>query len=206
MDPLEAVREEIRRAADPADAVFLQRYFKTERGEYAEGDRFLGVRVPAVRRIARAHDELTVEDCARLLRSELHEERLLALLLLVRRYERGDDTARDGIYRTYLESTARIDNWDLVDTSAAQIVGAHLANRDRAPLRRLAQSESLWERRIAIIATAHFIKANDFAWTLRVAALLLNDRHDLIHKAVGWSLTVMGPTGGRGKKKVEKKA
>jgi 3-methyladenine DNA glycosylase AlkD len=192
MDALQPIRAELRAAADPADAVFLQRFFKTGPGQYGEGDRFLGVRVPALRRLARAHDELTIDDCGALLRSEFHEERLLALLLLVRRYERSAEPERDGIYRLYLASTAHVDNWDLVDSSAAQIVGAHLQERDRSPLLRLAASESLWERRIAIIATARFIKANDFAWTLRIAEMLLGDVHDLIHKAVGWMLREVG--------------
>ncbi|HET6763600.1 MAG TPA: DNA alkylation repair protein [Longimicrobiaceae bacterium] len=192
MDALQAVRDELRRLADPADAEFLQRYFKTGPGEYGERDRFLGIRVPALRRLVRAHDALTLDDCAELLRSAFHEERLLALLLLVRRYERGDASVREAIYRTYLASTAHVDNWDLVDSSAAQIVGAHLEDRDRSPLLRLATSESIWERRIAIIATARFIKTDDFTWTLRIARMLLGDRHDLIHKAVGWMLREVG--------------
>jgi 3-methyladenine DNA glycosylase AlkD len=192
MDPLSTIRAELRAAANPADAQVLQRFFKTGPGEYGQGDRFLGVRVPVVRRLVRAHDELSLHDCAALLRSELHEERLLALLLLVRRYQRGDEAQRETVYRLYMESADHVDNWDLVDASAAEIVGAHLLERDRSPLTALAESPSLWERRIAIIATLHFIRRGDFGSTLRIAELLLGDRHDLIHKAVGWMLREVG--------------
>ena len=192
MDALATIRAELRAAADPADAEVLRRYFKTGPGEYGEGDRFLGVRVPAVRRLARAHDELSLEECAELLRSEIHEERLLALHLLVRRHQRGSAAQREAVYRLYLASTAHVNHWDLVDTSAADIVGAHLAQGNRAPLLALARSASVWERRIAIIATFHFIRHGELEPTLRIAEMLLGDGHDLIHKAVGWMLREVG--------------
>lgn len=170
------------------DARFLQRYFKTGPGEYGEGDRFLGIRVPAVRRLVRSLDPLPLAEVDALLQSEWHEARLLALLALVRRYERGDAAVRTAVYRLYLARTEFINNWDLVDVSAPRVVGAHLQSRSRAPLHRLSRSRSLWERRIAIMATMRFIAAGDVTETLALADRLLDDRHDLIHKAVGWTL------------------
>lgn len=168
------------------------RYFKTGPGQYGEGDRFLGVTVPQVRRVAREFRELPPADVAALLRSPWHEERLCALVLLVRRFERGDDDERRKIFDLYLGSTAHVDNWDLVDLSAPRIVGAWLQERSRAPLFRLARSRRLWERRIAILATAHFIDRSDFADALALSELLLDDGHDLMHKAVGWMLREVG--------------
>jgi 3-methyladenine DNA glycosylase AlkD len=170
------------------DAVFLQRYFRTGPGEYGEGDRFLGIRIPPLRALVREYRGVPVDEAAALLRSPWHEARLLALLLLVDAYARGGAETREAIYRLYLESTAYINNWDLVDSSAPHIIGAHLEGRDRSVLDRLARSESLWERRIAILATQHFIRRGDFGTTLHIAERLVDDRHDLIHKAVGWML------------------
>ena len=178
----------LRALGSPADAQFLQRYFRTGPGEYGAGDRFLGIRVPVLRRLTRACDDLTIGELDALLRSEWHEARLLALLAMVRRYERGDESTRRALYTLYLARTDRINNWDLVDLSAPNIVGAHLEARSRRPLYRLARSTSLWERRIAMLATARFIRAGEVGETLRVADILLGDRHDLVHKAVGWML------------------
>lgn len=180
--------ERLRALGDAADARFLQRYFKTGPGEYGEGDRFLGIRVPAVRRLVRPLDPLPLAEVDELLHSEWHEARLLALLALVRRYERGDAATRAAVYRLYLARTAFIDNWDLVDVSAPRVVGAHLLERSRAPLHRLARSRSLWERRIAIMATMRFIADGEVGETLALADRLLADPHDLVHKAVGWAL------------------
>lgn len=188
----DAIRARLRELGSPEDARFLQRFFKTGPGEYGEGDVFLGIRVPVLRRLARELQATSVEDAAALLRSEVHEERLLALLLLVRAYQRGNAGTRQAVFDTYLAHTRHIDNWDLVDASAEHIVGAHLWEGDRALLDRLARSELLWERRIAIMATFHFIKRGDFAGTLRIAEALLHDRHNLIHKAVGWILREVG--------------
>lgn len=174
--------------ANEQDARFLQRYFKTGPGEYGAGDRFLGIRVPAVRRLVRSLDPLPLAEVDTLLQSQWHEARLLALLTLVRRYERGDAAARAAVYRLYLARTAFINNWDLVDVSAPRVVGAHLLTRSRAPLHRLSRSPVLWERRIAIMATMRFIAAGDVSATLVLAERLLGDDHDLIHKAVGWAL------------------
>ncbi|NJD09071.1 MAG: DNA alkylation repair protein [Gemmatimonadetes bacterium] len=175
-------------SGDPADARFLQRFFRTGPGEYGEGDRFLGIRVPVLRRLLPRTAALPESELDVLLQSEWHEARLVALLAMVRRYERGTAAERQRLYRLYLRRTDRINNWDLVDASAPRIVGAHLAERSRAPLHRLARSRSVWERRIAILATAWFIREGEIAETLAIAERLLQDRHDLIHKAVGWML------------------
>jgi 3-methyladenine DNA glycosylase AlkD len=189
---LRAIRAAIRAEANADDAVHLQRFFKTGPGEYAEGDRFLGVRVPATRRVARAHRSLSLDDTLLLLRSKWHEERLLALLLLVDAHSRAADAGRVAICDAYLAHTRYIDNWDLVDSSAAPIVGPHVPPDAIEPLERLARSPNLWERRIAIIATFHWIRAGEFAPTLRIAEQLLADPQGLIHKAVGWMLREVG--------------
>lgn len=189
---LEAARRDLRRHASAEDATFLQRFFKTGPGQYAEGDVFIGVRVPKTREVARAHRTLPLDDVLTLLTSAIHEERLLALVLLAHRYEKGSVPEKEEIYRQYLAHTRHINNWDLVDASADRIVGAHLLERSRQPLYELVVSKSLWERRIAIIATFHFIRRQDFADTLALAEKLLGDDHDLIHKAVGWMLREVG--------------
>jgi 3-methyladenine DNA glycosylase AlkD len=188
-----AIRARIRALADPEVAAHSARFFKTAPGEYGAGDRFLGVRVPAVRRVAREFRGAPLAAALTLLRSPLHEERLLALVMMVELYERGGDAAREAVYTAYLTHTPRyVNNWDLVDTSAPQIVGAHLEARDRRVLRVLANSPSLWERRVAILATLHFIKRGAFDDTLAIARVLLDDREDLIHKAAGWMLREVG--------------
>jgi len=187
-----AITSDLEQLADERDAVNLQRFFKTGPGEYGEGDRFRGIRVPALRRLVRAHAATPLADILSLLRSPYHEDRLLALLMLVRQYERADPSAQQLIYDMYLDNTRYINNWDLVDLSAGAIIGGHLSERSRAPLKRLAQSKSLWERRIAVLATFHFIKHGEFDETMSIAAMLLDDREDLIHKAVGWMLREVG--------------
>ena len=178
--------------ADPARVPVLQRFFKTGPGEYAEGDVFLGVTVPRVRQVCRACGDATLDEMLTLLRSPVHEERLLALLLMVDAFKRTDDRQKKRIYDAYLASTAFINNWDLVDSSAPHIVGAWLADRSRRPLTALARSSSLWERRIAILATHWFIRRGETEETFRIADMLLEDEHDLIHKAVGWMLREAG--------------
>lgn len=189
---LAALRQELYALADPADAIHLQRFFKTAPGEYGAGDKFLGLRVPALRRLVRKYNRLDEEHALEMLASPWHEERLLALLLLVHGYRRGDRSRRDRIHRAYLAHTRCINNWDLVDSSAEHIVGPHLDAQEIQLLERLARSGDVWERRIAIISTFHFIKRNEFGPTLRIARLLLDDPHDLIHKAVGWMLREIG--------------
>jgi 3-methyladenine DNA glycosylase AlkD len=168
------------------------RFFKCGPGQYGEGDAFLGIVVPALRVLSKGFALIPTAEAVQLLKSRWHEARLLALMILVRQFQRGDEETREQIYRLYLANTSRINNWDLVDTSAAAIVGAFLRDRAREPLFALAASDSLWERRIAIISTFDFIRHDDFSDTLRIAAILLDDRHDLIHKACGWMLREVG--------------
>ena len=176
-------------------AAFAARYFKTGEGEYGAGDKFLGVRMPALRQFARTVGEAGLDVALPLLKSGWHEARALALLLMVRAYEKGDPRIREAVYRTYLRHTKFINNWDLVDLSAAPIVGAWLADKPKerkSVLTRLAKSKVLWERRIAILATYHSIRNGEATETFRLARLLLNDKEDLIHKAVGRMLREVG--------------
>ncbi len=189
---LTGLRRALQEMADPDKAAFAARFFQTGPGQYGEGDRFRGVRVPALRRLAREYRGLPLAAALALLDSPFHEDRLVALLLMVEHYRGGDERLRQRVYREYLARTAQINSWDLVDLSAEHIVGAWLAERPRTPLTRLAKSKRLWERRIAILATFHFLRRGEFAETLRIARLLLHDRHDLIHKAVGWLLREVG--------------
>ena len=182
----------LERLGDRRDAAFLQRYFKTGPGEYGEGDVFAGLRVPVVRKLAGDYRTAAASTVAALLASPVHEARLLALLILAEQFARGTPVERRRIYGFYLRHRARINNWDLVDLSAPSIVGAWLLDKDRAPLYRLARSRSLWDRRIAILATSAFIRRHDFADTFRIADLLGAAREDLLHKAVGWMLREVG--------------
>ena len=186
------ITAELEARANPETAKALQRFFKTGKGEYAEGDRFLGLKVPASREVAKAHSALSLAEIEKLLRSPYHEARLVALLIMVRGHQRGDQATRDRLHRLYLENTRYVNNWDLVDLSAAYLVGTHLGPGRHALLTRLAKSELIWERRIAIIATFAFIREGYFDETLRIAKLLLRDAHDLIHKGVGWMLREVG--------------
>jgi 3-methyladenine DNA glycosylase AlkD len=194
------VQEALARLANPADAAFLQRYFKTGPGDYAEGDRFLGIRVPALRALARTRRGLPLGELRALLNSPWHEARLLALLVLVHQYERASADQRALIHQTYLTERAHVNNWDLVDLSAPTLVGRHLfelsgpdrEQKARSVLAELAGSASLWDRRIAMLATQYFIRQGQFDLTLYVAEILLHDEHDLIHKAVGWMLREVG--------------
>jgi 3-methyladenine DNA glycosylase AlkD len=189
---LRELRKRLKQLASARDAQFLQRFFKTGPGQYGEGDQFIGVRVPVLRGLVREFHGLALADTRKLLQSPVHEERLLALLILVDAYERGNKSERASIFRLYLDNTAHINNWDLVDSSAPGIVGRHLETHPRKILFELAGSSDLWERRIAVLATFHFIRRNEFAEMLQLAEMLLLDRHDLIHKAVGWMLREVG--------------
>ena len=170
----------------------LQRFFKTGHGEYGEGDVFVGLRVPEIRKLAKEYMALPLSEITRLLQASIHEARLLALLILIRAYAQGDTSLQEHIFDLYLQNTRYINSWDLVDASAEYIVGSHLRYRSRSPLSALAASKLLWDRRISIISTFHYIKHGEFADTLRVAELLLADSEDLIHKAVGWMLREIG--------------
>jgi 3-methyladenine DNA glycosylase AlkD len=186
------VQADLKKAARPERCEQLQRFFKTGPAEYAEGDRFLGVYVPDVRKIARQYQDLSHKEIDTLLQSPIHEERLTALMILAEQFGRGDKRIQKRIYHYYLNRTRYVNNWDLVDLTAPRIVGAWLHGKSKTPLRRLARSTNLWERRIAIIATSYDIKQDDFTATLEIAEMLLTDKHDLIHKAVGWMLREVG--------------
>jgi 3-methyladenine DNA glycosylase AlkD len=189
------VRKELQSMADPEKAAILQRFFKTGSGGYGEGDIFIGVMVPQSRQIAKKFSQLSLGEVKMLLYSHIHEERLVALMILARRYSSTSSSReKEEIVKFYLDNIQQVNNWDLVDLSAPNILGAHLVdNRDRRLLLyRLAGSENVWERRIAIVATHHFIRNGDFSDTLKIAGMLLQDRHDLIHKAAGWMLREVG--------------
>jgi 3-methyladenine DNA glycosylase AlkD len=189
---LQNIRQKLQMLGNKEDAAFHQRFFKTGPGEYGEGDVFLGVRVPELRKLVKQYPDAGLKEARQLLTSPLHEERLLGLLILVREFSRENDGAKKRIYEFYLAKTRYINNWDLVDSSAEHVVGAFLMDKDKAPLYQLARSDSLWERRIAIMATFHFIKHMAFSETLKISKILLQDEHDLIHKAVGWMLREIG--------------
>jgi len=187
------IMKRLRELGDRDIAAHSQRFFKTGKGEYGEGDRFLGIRVPVIRKCVREYREISLEETIEILRSPFHEARLLAVLMLVEMYASAKtDTARNDVYNAYLGNAEFINSWDIVDSSAEHIVGAHLFAGKRDPVYGLIRSKSLWERRIGIISTFHFIKRNDFKDTLECAKLLRDDKEDLIHKAVGWMLREVG--------------
>lgn len=186
------MRAALAAVATPAKAAASQRFFKTGKGQYGEDDRFLGVTVPEQRKIARAFAALPLPELSKLLRSALHEERLTGLFILVRRYQKGDAAAKQEAFDFYLRHLGGVNNWDLVDSSAPYIVGGHLLDRDRALLYRLAKSEKLWERRVAMISTLAFVAEGEHRDAFALAEALLGDEHDLMHKAVGWVLREVG--------------
>jgi 3-methyladenine DNA glycosylase AlkD len=173
-------------------AAVSQRFFKTGPGEYGEGDIFLGIKVPVLRKLAREYLDLPLKEVKTMLGSKYHEQRLMALFVMVDQFSKGDPKKRKSIYELYLKNTGLINNWDLVDSSAHHIVGPYLMDKSKAPLYALAQSDLLWERRIAIMATFYYIKNDKFSDTLKIAGRLLSDKDDLIHKAVGWMLREIG--------------
>ena len=187
-----SVRRELRQMASPGRAQISRKFFKTKPGEYGDGDQFLGLTVPQIRRLAQRYRPQSPAATLPLLRSPIHEERLLALVILVTAFAAADALGQEQIYQIYFQNISSINNWDLVDISAPPIVGGFLWQRSRSPLRCWARSQSLWERRIAVIATFYFIRRDEFGPTLRLARQLLVDREDLIHKAVGWMLREVG--------------
>lgn len=189
---LDQVRKELRKYSSREKAKILQRFFKTGPGEYGEGDIFIGVVVPNIRKICKKYQELSFKEIIKLLKSAIHEERLLALLILVLQYEKGDEKAKKSIYDIYMKNTKYINNWDLIDLSAHRIVGPYLLQKSKEPLVKFARSRSLWERRIAIISTFEYIRDGSFDTALQIARLLVEDTEDLIRKAVGWMLREMG--------------
>lgn len=186
------VINELKRYARIEKARTAEWFFKTEKGQYGHGDVFIGATVPEQRAIARAHLSLPFPELAKLLKSKIHEHRLTALFILVYRYQKGSPKEQTDIARFYQKNLSRVNNWDLVDASAPQIFGHNLLYKDREVLYRLARSKNLWEKRVAIVATFAFIRANQFEDTLNISHILLNDEHDLIHKACGWMLREVG--------------
>ena len=168
------------------------RFFKTAPGDYGEHDQFIGVPVPEIRKIAQQFADISLVDIELLLQSNINEERLCALIMLVDQYNKADEIKKEQMYQLYLANIEHVNNWNLVDASAHLIVGAHLFDKKRDLLLQLAQSSIMWERRIAMVATWYFIRKHDFAWTFTLAKMLLQDEHDLIHKAVGWMLREAG--------------
>jgi 3-methyladenine DNA glycosylase AlkD len=187
-----AAERALRQLADPARARVLQGFFRTGPGQYGEGDRFLGLTMPQIRALASDARDLPLDQIERLLESPWHEARMLALVVLAARFRGAAPAEQRAIYRLYLRRSDRINNWDLVDVTAPAIVGGYLFERSPAPLRRLARSRNLWERRIAILATHYFIRRGRLDLTFELAESLLADRHDLMHKAVGWTLREAG--------------
>jgi len=187
-----SIRAELKKISDPETARVLRGFFKTGPGEYGEGDVFIGIKVPPLRKISRRERALPLGDTVKLLQSKIHEERLLSLFILVEKFERGDATEQKRIYQLYLKNKKHINNWDLIDLSARQIVGGYLMQRDRSILTRLAVSKSIWDRRIAMLACYAFIVEKDFDSAIEIATILLSDEHDLIQKAVGWMLREIG--------------
>lgn len=186
------IQERVRLEANPKVASQLQRFFKTGTGQYGEGDVFLGIRVPDLRRLANAFGDVPAPVLPLLLASPYHEERMLSLLLMISRFEKGDERARERLCRLYLSNTRHINSWDLVDVSAPHIAGAYFQDKDKAPLYELARSSMLWERRISMVATFHDIRRHRFDDALAISVLLLADKEDLIHKAAGWMLREIG--------------
>jgi len=189
---LEEIKLSLNRLANKKDAEMQRGYFKTGKGEYSEGDIFIGVRTPKIRKLVKEYQHAPISIPKMLLKSKIHDERVLALLMFVDRYERSDEVVQKSIVEFYLKNTRHINNWDLVDISAHKIVGAWLFERSRAPINKMTKSSSLWDRRISIISTLYFIQNNDFNDTLKFAKTFLKDNEDLIHKATGWMLREVG--------------
>ncbi len=184
--------EELEKYADPEKAEHSKRFFKTGKGEYGEGDIFLGVTVPNQRKVARKFKNMPLNEVRKLLQSDIHECRLTAVMLLVYRIEKADQETIDGIAEFYLKNIQYVNNWDIVDSSCRFILAKHLEHKDRTLLYNLAKSDNLWERRISIITCYYFIKKNDFKDALAISKILIDDSEDLIQKAVGWMLREIG--------------
>jgi 3-methyladenine DNA glycosylase AlkD len=191
-DMLEKLKGEMQKLADKKKAKLLSGFFKTGKGEYGEGDLFLGIVVPNQRIVAKQFTGLSLPDLEKLLHSRYHEHRLTALLIIVQKFKKADDVQRENIIKLYLKNYAYINNWDLVDLTAPETLGAYLVDKDRRILYVLANSDNLWKKRIAILSTFKFIKNKEFKDAIKISKILLNDKHDLIHKAVGWMLREVG--------------
>ena len=186
------LKKSIKDSSDKKQSEILQRFFKTGPGEYGEGDVFLGIKVPVLRKIAKENIDVKLDEIVLLLNSAFHEERLVALFIMVQKYLKAGQEEKEKIFNTYIKNIKKINNWDLVDLSAPLIVGAYLFDKDKTILFNYAKSKNLWKKRIAILSSFYFIKHGMFDVTLRLSKILLNDTHDLIHKAAGWMLREIG--------------
>jgi 3-methyladenine DNA glycosylase AlkD len=189
---LNQIKKDLAQLGDPERAKNSRWFFKTGKGQYGEGDIFLGIPVPEQRKVAKKYFLLSLDDVQELLNSKIHEYRFTALVILISKYRKAEESLKEEIFNFILKNTQNINNWDLVDLSAPRIIGDYLLNKERSILYKLAKSKSVWERRISILSTFTFIDNNDFKDALNISELLLNDEHDLIHKAVGWALREIG--------------
>jgi 3-methyladenine DNA glycosylase AlkD len=189
---LDQIKKDLAQLGDPERAKNSRWFFKTGKGQYGEGDIFLGIPVPEQRKVARKYLLLSLDDVQELLNSKIHEYRFTALVILISKYRKAEELLKEEIFNFILKNTQNINNWDLVDLSAPRIIGDYLLNKERSILYKLAKSKSVWERRISILSTFTFIDNNDFKDALNISELLLNDEHNLIHKAVGWALREIG--------------
>ena len=192
MSNLTKLNIDLQRLKNLQKAKILARFFKTGRGEYGEGDKFLGVVVPQQRQVVKKYSNLTLREIQKLLNNKIHEYRMVALFILMEKYKKAEEKEKEEIFHFYLSNTKNINNWDLVDLSAPNIVGDYLLDKERKILYKLAKSKNLWEKRIAVLSTYAFIKKCQFEDTLKIAKILLSNNHDLIHKAVGWMLREVG--------------
>jgi len=199
------VKNELRNLSDFEKANILQRFFKTQKGEYGEGDIFLGIIVPNTRKVAKKYTDLKLSEVKKILYSKIHEERLCALLILVDKFENGNDVEKVKIFDFYIKNAKQANNWDLVDLSAPKIVGQYLLDKHRNILYKFAESKNLWEKRISVISSYTFIKKGEYEDTFKITEILMNDKHDLIHKAVGWMLREVGKKSLRDEEKFLKK-
>ncbi len=199
------IKEELSLLGDKEKATILKRFFKTGKDQYGEGDKFRGIKVPEIRKLSKKYKDISLSDTKNLLNSKFHEDRLLALFILVLKYQKGDEALKEKIYKLYLANLKYVNNWDLVDLSAEHIIGATLANKDRKLLIKMAKSKVLWERRVAVLSTFNFVKKGEYDQTLQIAEILLRDDEDLIHKAVGWMLREIGKRNIKAEEKFLKK-
>jgi 3-methyladenine DNA glycosylase AlkD len=189
---LDKIKKDLSKLKNSEKAEIWSGFFKTGKGQYGEGDVFLGITVPEQRTIANQYSELPLRDLKKLLASNIHEHRLTSLLILIIKYRQADASGKRELFNFYLNNRKHINNWDLIDLSAPSIVGNYLLKKDKSVLYKLVESDNIWERRIAILSTFEFIKNNEFRVSLKIAELLINDKHDLLHKAVGWMLREIG--------------
>ncbi len=192
MTNLQSIKKDIKKLANKKKKGVYQKFFKTGKGDYGEGDVFLGLTTPQSKDIARKYSDLTLKDIQILLNSKVHEHRSIALMILILQYKKEGEKKRKSIFNFYMKNYNNINNWDLVDYSAHKIAGSYLIDKNKKILYDFAKSNHLWKKRIAMITCMHFIKNNEFVDTLKIARILLHDKHDLIHKAVGWMLRELG--------------